>query len=336
MIRSRAVGEQSLSSLAALLILGLCGPAVRADLRFARTEANLGEVYSGKPLAHDFLFDNPGPEAIEVIDVRAGCGCLTPRLDTRTYRPGERGSLRVEVNTLTQPPGPNTWRVQVTYRCGDAVREVSLALSAEVLVEVSVQPAALNVIADRGVSHEVVVADRRDKPLNVTEVRTSSPHLHARVAEQYRDVLQRWIRKVRLDVADDFPEGRHEEAMTIYTDDPGYGELRVPVTVTKRPRQRVTATPNEAIIQAAPGQPIPSRIVLVRDREEQEVVIEAVRADDPAVTCTWAKGPNTMATLKITVDRDRMHGDELRCAVHVEVSNPVRQTLTVPVSCIRR
>lgn len=319
--------------LAVVLVLGLTATAARADLRFAQPKADVGEVRCGAPLTQRFTFTNTGPEAVEIIDLRASCGCLKPRLDQRSYQRGEEGALILEVNTLSQPPGPNTWRVQVMYKSGDVVQEVALQLSARINVEITVQPAAMNIHTDNAVSHEVVIMDRRPKPLTITAVQASSPKLKAQVTEQFKDVLARWVRKVRVDVAEDYPEGRHEEVLSIYTDDPGYRELRVPVTVVKRPRQRLSATPSAVTLQAPPGQPVPSRIVLLRDVEDQKVMVEGVTVDDPALTCSFAQGPEAMATVKISADRTHIKSGSLTSAVHVKISQPIPQTLTIPVSC---
>src|SRR5207237_7508843 len=109
----------ALSRLAAVsLILLVAGSATAAgaDQHFPETAADAGQVYTGKELAHTFAFVNRGPEAVEIVEARASCGCLTPRLEKRVYQPGERGELRLEVNTFTQPAGPHAWTVAVRCR----------------------------------------------------------------------------------------------------------------------------------------------------------------------------------------------------------------------------
>src|SRR5262245_12700627 len=144
-------GSRRTSPMAAVAMVLLAGPA-RADLRFAETRADAGEARTGIPLCHRFDFVNDGPEPVEITDIRAGCGCLVPRWEKRKYRAGERGTVVMEVNTLTPAPGPHTWQFQVRYRCGEAVREIPLKLSARLVAEISVRPAALTVIAD-GAAH---------------------------------------------------------------------------------------------------------------------------------------------------------------------------------------
>jgi riboflavin biosynthesis pyrimidine reductase len=57
-------------------------------------------------------------------------------------------------------------------------------------------------------------------------------------------------------------------------------------------------------------------------------------ADSPAITCRWAPGPETMATVKILVDSRLLSDGALRSAIHVHVGKPVRETVTIPVEVV--
>lgn len=313
----------------------LVGP-VRAELRFAQTAVDLGGARAGHLLTHQFPFVNDGPGAIEITETRATCGCLKPRVSKQVFQPGESGEMVLEVNTLSQPAGPNTWRAFIRYREGSQDREVPLQLAAQLLREIHVQPAAMTMVAEGKLTHEVSVTDSRSKPLAITAVHTSSPHLKAAVIGRTADAQGHVTHRIRLALEAAYPEGRHEDTLSIFTDDPAYAELRVVVTVLKRPRQQVIATPSQATLSAPAGQPIPSKIILLRDAGSEKVEVEAVTVDDPAISCKWAPGPGPMTTLRIQVDRARLSGNGLLSAVHVQVRQPMRQTVTIPVSCTLR
>jgi hypothetical protein len=316
-----------------LLALNAFGAHSHAQLQFSELTADAGEVRSGPVLSHRFAFVNSGAEPAEIIDLRTTCGCLTPQVPKRLYAPGEAGSLVLEVNTLTQPPGPHAWRVQVLYHSGTHEQEIPLQLNAQLITEVTVQPSALTISAEHAVSHELVLTDLRPKPLTVTAAKTTSPRLSAQMEEPSQDAQGHAVRRIHLAVGEDYPPGRYEEAMFLYTDDLAYRELKVPVTIVKRPKQAVSALPAQVDLAAAPGQPIPSRIVLIRGADDQGVQVERVTADDPAIHCQWVQGPNNAATVKVTIDRAQLRGTQLHSAVHVEVGKPAHETLTVPVTC---
>jgi hypothetical protein len=308
--------------------------AARAELRFERPLADLGEVRGGKPLTHRFAFVNAGDTFAEILEVKPGCGCLKPRVTQLRIAPKQAGAIEMDINTLGHADGPHNWHTQITYRAGTSVKELTLSLKAQIVNDVSVRPAALTFITGSVVTQEVVLTDRRGQSLRITQVRASSPRLTARAGEPYRDDKNRLACKITVEPAADCPDGRHEEAVVLYTGDPEYRELTVPVTIVKRSRQRLSAAPREVTLTAAPGQPLPARIVQLRDPQDQPVLIEAVTADDPAVTCRWAPGPGNAATLRIQVDRARLHGETFQSAVHVRTRSPQGESITIPVMCL--
>jgi hypothetical protein len=102
--------------------------------------------------------------------------------------------------------------------------------------------------------------------------------------------------------------------------------------VVKRSRPRLAASPNQVTLRAAAGQALPSRVVLLRDRENEPVEVEGLQVDNPALVCQWAKGPNNLATIRISAGRAAAKGDEVRGEVRVQVGKPVRETVTIPVT----
>jgi hypothetical protein len=316
-----------------VLVLLAGGTEARAGLRFEQTTVRVGEVRSGAALAEEFRFRNDGPGDVELLEARPSCGCLRPTLSRRLLHPGDAGAVRLEVNTLTQAAGPHAWQLHLRYRQGDAVEEEILQVAASVVPELTVQPAALTLFTDRALSQEVVLTDLRARPLEGIELRTSAAGLRASLMERARDAVGHPVFRIRLDVAADYPEGRYEEALDIYTGDPLYRHLQVPVTVVRQPHQRLAALPAEVTVRAAPGQPVPSQLVRVRDARGEPVVVEAVTADDPAVQCRWASGPDNFATVRVQIDGARLGGTGLQTAVHIRTSAPVPETITVPVGC---
>jgi hypothetical protein len=294
-----------------------------------------GEVRSGAPLAHTFKLTNKGGSAVEVSEVKPSCGCLQPKIDRRRLEPGQSAALTVEVNTLTQPEGPTTWRTVVRFKGGGKEHEVPVFVTAIVLSEVTVRPATLVVYTDTAIGHELTLLDRRPQPLSVKAALTTCPHVKARVSEPARrDGVWRWT--VALEVQADCPEGRHEAMLHLHTGDRDYPELKLPFTVVKRSPRRISAIPSAVSLLGTDGQALPARVVLLGCSDEQPVLVEGVEADHPAIRCTWAAGPGPRATLRVQVDRARISGDSLQGSVQVRLSKPVPQTVLIPVRCTLR
>jgi hypothetical protein len=315
----------------ALWVILAATPTVWADLRFAESAVDVGEVRSGAPLTHRFAFVNEGPEEVEITGLRASCGCMKPRLEQRKYGLGEKGALVLDVHTLGEVAGDHTWQLAVAYRCGSTLHEATLDLRGRVITEIVVQPPSLTLYTLGNLGHQLTLTDLRERPLTVVQVRTTSPGVKAQVTQTGQDLAGHRQITVGLRVEGTCPNGRYEEVVSLLTDDNTYPELRVPVTVVKRSRQRVSASPASVTIQAAPGQALPSRIVLLRPGGEEAVGVNHVETDDPAVVCTWAAGPENLATLKISINRDRLPANGLRSAVHVHLDKPVSEVLTIPV-----
>jgi hypothetical protein len=309
------------------MVLGATCP-LRADLHFPQVEVRLGEVHSGQPLHQRFTFVNQGTTTVTIDRLSATCGCMTPRLDKRVYQPCESGSFVLEVNTLTQPAGPNRWRVGVHYNERDQSKTQELHLSATLVAEIRVEPARLAFSTAGRMTDDIVITDQRPLPFRVTSAQTSSPYLTTTIAGEGSTF------RVHLEVKDSLPAGRHEEILSILTDDPGDRELRVPITIMKRDRMAVRPTPAAVNLTIPRDQPAPSRIVLLRGEDEEPVEIDKIEVDSPALHCRWAAGPGRMATLKVSVDQARVT-DVLRGTVKVHVRKPAT-TVAIPVSCTIR
>jgi hypothetical protein len=316
------------------VLVALAGQAAaRADLFCDRPTVDAGEVRSGAPLAQPFALVNRGPAPLEIVGVRPSCGCIRPEVRPLFYPPGQDGALLLEVNTLTQPAGPHAWTLQVVYREGGQEQELTLTVTARVVTEITVEPPVLALSTDTAIAHEITVTDRRERPLDLLAVQASLPQLRTSLGEPRRDDQGRWCRAVRVEVLPDCPEGRHEAVLHLLTNDPTYAVLNVPLTVTKRSRAGVRATPEAVSVSAAGAGPLPARIVLLDGADGRPVAVERVEADDPAVRCSWAAGPGPRATLKVQIDRARVAGPILQTAVRVHLGGPTPQTLTVPVTC---
>ncbi len=318
----------------------LCGlllaSAARAGLECPEPMVQAGAVRSGTPLTHAFRLVNRGPHPTEITDVRPSCGCLAPRLERRRLEPGGESTLHVAVNTLTQAAGAHTWPVRILYQEEGQGGELAVVLGARIVSEIAVEPPALTLTTEGAIAHEVILTDRRPRPLKITSVQLTDAHLRAAAGNAFTESAGRRACAVRVEVPADFPEGRHDDVLRILTDDPTYPELDVPVTVVKRSPRSVRALPEAVELSAPPGQPLPSRIVLLASADGQAVVVDRVEADDPAIECRWASGPGSRATLKVRVDRARIAGNSLHGAVRVHLLQPSPQALVVPVTWVSR
>jgi hypothetical protein len=274
-----------------------------------------GEVRVGPPLVRRFVFT--AGEPLTITEVRSSCGCLVPTLTKRVYQPGERGELTVEVNTLSQPVGSHRWAFHLAYRCGDRAAEQTLELTATLRQEIEVVPAAIAFRGSDPPPAVVTVTDRRPKPLRITGIGASSPHLQAEIVST----------GVRVSVAHDCPEGQHAETIALTTDDPDYPTIKLPVTVFREPKRRVTWTPTRATLVAGG-----SALVQLRAADGSAIQVEAIDVSVPALTCRWAAGPGDRTTVRIGIDRSKWDGQPFNGEVRVRCKAPAGESIVIPVA----
>jgi hypothetical protein len=307
-------------------LLALAAGRARAELRCEPPAADLGVIRGGPAVQHRFELVNDGPTPIDIVDVERGCGCLESDLQKRTLKPGERAGLRVTVRTAGQPNGPRSWNLRIRYRAGDTAREELLVIAATIRNEVTIAPSILALYVQDALRQEVVVTDLRSPPLKVTGVNSTVPALRATVQPAVGGVT-----KVSLEVsAADLDGGRQDAILSLYTDDPLYNPLQLPVTITRGSRPAIAVTPPRVEARVSADQPVASVLVRLRPAGQQKVVIESADADDPAITCTWAVGPGAGATLKVQVDSRRLGGADVARSVQVRLADPP-VVLTIPV-----
>ncbi|MFA3781723.1 DUF1573 domain-containing protein [Melioribacteraceae bacterium 4301-Me] len=78
-------------------------PAVKSQkmphLKLEKNEYDFGNVKEGKIVTAIINFTNTGEGDLTINDVRTSCGCTAALLSSKNLKPGERGSLRIELDT---------------------------------------------------------------------------------------------------------------------------------------------------------------------------------------------------------------------------------------------
>lgn len=296
-----------------LLILASADPLVAQPATI-----DAGVIHTGQPFQRRFELVNAGSETITITQLQASCGCAAPTIDRRTVPPGERATVTIDVNTLSQPAGPVRWTIAADWRAGSRSGKLLWQLTAQLVREIDLQPAALVLSGGPGLSHEIVVTDRRPNALTIIGVRSESGNLKAELLPD---------RRVRVRMAEHCPAGSHVEHLLIATNDAKYPELRVPVTIHRQAATRFTAVPAKPVVT-----PSGSTLVQLRGPEGETVAIESWQCDQPAIAIRTAPGPGSFATMRISLDKSRWDGRPFTTEVRVRFASPKSNAVTIPVS----
>jgi hypothetical protein len=335
----------TMNTLLTLLALGVANPPP-GPLLCPVPNAARGDVKAGPPLAHTFELTHAGPAGtLCITKVEASCGCLRQTLTATRLQPGETAKLTIEVNTLTQPDGPNRWQIQVNYTLdlpatpGQPVATQSgtqlLMITANLSREVSVIPPQIGFSATGEATQTLTVTDRRPKPLTITKAAGSAPHLTAEVAQPTPGPDGTRTQAITVKLAADAPAGHRDEVVTLLTDDPAYPEFRVPVRVLKRAAGSVIASPESVSVRFAPGEDAVSALVQLRAADGKPVGVANAESDHPAVTLKWSPGSGPVAAVRVIVAGPAA-AQPGSCVVRVRLSEPAGQEVAIPVSWGRR
>ncbi len=296
-----------------------CALAAPPALTVDAASIDRGDVRGGPILSQSFRVTNATAETIALVGLDSGCGCLKRSVSKTELKPGESATVSMDVNTLTQPDGPQTWTLKLRHRPASRAKAepddaLELKVSAKLAREVSVTPPMISVSTEAAATATIALADKRPKPLTVTKVVASSAHLAAKFAGKDGTY------SIELAIAADLPAGTHDETVTVFTDDPHYAELRVPARIVKRAKNAVNAYPESLDLESGRG------IAQFRRADGQPVKIESATCAAAGVTVTASAGSGPVATVKVVASTARGRAD-----VVVTFAEPAGATRTVPV-----
>jgi Protein of unknown function (DUF1573) len=66
---------------------------------FPETEHDFGKVENGKVVDYNFKIVNQGHSVLNIEDIKTSCGCTAALVSSKVIKPGEDGTIKVELNT---------------------------------------------------------------------------------------------------------------------------------------------------------------------------------------------------------------------------------------------
>lgn len=139
-------------------------------IEFATPIHDFGKITAGQIVTNMFVFSNTGSAALEIKDVRPGCGCTTAGGWDKTVAPGKTGNIPIQFNAGSFS-GNVTKSINVT--CNDPARSnVVLQLKANIWTPISITPASVYFsILDESPTNEtkiVKILNNLDEPVTLS------------------------------------------------------------------------------------------------------------------------------------------------------------------------
>jgi hypothetical protein len=100
------------------------------SIEFFEETHNFGEIKEGEKVKHTFRFKNTGSNPLKIENVKASCGCTTPRWTKEEVAAGAEGMIEVEFNSQGRV---GVARKTVTVTSNTDPRNKVLSFSGEVV-----------------------------------------------------------------------------------------------------------------------------------------------------------------------------------------------------------
>lgn len=296
-----------------------------------RETVDAGVVRSGPLLRQVYRVTNPSATLpLQIVGLDGTCGCIRKSFAKSDLKPGETTDVTVEINTLTQPEGPNTWKTNVRYRVGSATMEerITLELVAKIVKELEVKPPMLAISSEGAAKSTIVLMDRRATPLNVKAITSTSTYLTANVREAKEGTIS-----IEVSIAEGVATGSHDETILITTSDPLYPELRVPVRIIKRSKDAVLALPESLDLHIATESVTASGVVQFRRPNAANIQIATATCTGKGVSLKWSAGSGAVATIRATIDL-RTAGASGQTTIRVTFNESTSEEVIVPLAWV--
>ena len=174
-----------MKKIVSIFAMALCAVAMMAQqavITFAKTEHDFGKINEADGrVTTVFEFKNEGMEPLVLTNVRASCGCTTPKWTREPIEPGQKGQITVTYNPNGRP-GRFQKTVTITSNATEATTKVYI--KGEVIPKpakpvnaymvkmgnLSLKAKSVNfgtVKKGQKVNHEIEYANHTDKPVTV-------------------------------------------------------------------------------------------------------------------------------------------------------------------------
>ena len=103
---------------------------LKPEIRFEKTEHNLGRILQGEKVGYNFNFTNDGGASLVIMDASASCGCTVPKYSKEPIAPGEKGSVEVVFDSSGRMGQQSK---TVTLKTNGKVQVVYLTIKADII-----------------------------------------------------------------------------------------------------------------------------------------------------------------------------------------------------------
>lgn len=226
----------------------------RPALAFEQHLVDLGPVTPSEEVFAHFDFTNRSDRIVTIRKLDPSCGCLQPEMKRWVYYPGQSGHFILRVQTANQAAGPKEYQVKVKYEDPEP-QETTVVFRVQLPEnQVFIRPRSL-IVTNLGAStptvRDVIITDRRKEPLTIQRVDcTRSGIVSLSPVTTALDEQGHTQHRFQVTIPGDLPEGHVEAMIRVWTHDPKYQTLRVPLRIHTDRSVPVAIHPKKKIVDS--------------------------------------------------------------------------------------
>jgi len=152
-----------------------------AEITFSTTNYDIGTVEVGDVVRFSFIYTNTGTSLLIISNVAGNCACTTAGEWTREAAPGQTGSIPIQLRTAGFASGPASRRVLVASNDRSGHQAV-LLVTGNLVKAIEAAPAYVLLQCSTDYPNAtltVMITNKTDKPLVLSDVKSSHPALKA-------------------------------------------------------------------------------------------------------------------------------------------------------------
>lgn len=287
---------------------------------------NFGEFWAGPEVAHDFIIRNTGTETLEILNVKAQCGCTSTGHD-KSVAPGAEGkvSTKLRTNNLS-----GRFAKKVTVTTNDPKHSsLQLTLAGEAKRLVDVKPGAAHfrqIQPDETAKQTVTITNNSEQPM---ELKLKQEQVGPFTAA-LKETTPGRVYELEITTQPPYPSERNRGTLVMTTNVEESPEIQVYCSAYVPPR--LSVQPASIRFEAAQDRET-TKTIRMLNNGKTEVKITEVAVDDPAVSARVQEpeGTDKHYTVNLSFPRGYLPGGG-GAKVVLKTDDPQTPELTVPIT----
>ncbi len=316
-------------------------PATTADaggavpkLRCDETTYEFPEVWSGKEVKHDYVIHNDGKAPLELLKVRASCGCTVAKHD-QVIAPGQDGRVAVTLRTRGMRTKV-TKKVTVTTN-DPQKQQLVLTITGSVKARISIDPVMGanfgRITADSELTRTVTITNRTSTPMKLEPVPLPPGQKSIYTAEM-KEIEPGKVVELKVTAHKPFKQGGNYSQLIYKTGIEGEDQIRIRCNLYSPPP--IEITPSLPPVSVPLTRPY-NRTIQIKYNGTGAMEIKSVEPGHEKVQVELAEQePGRVFNLRVRVPSGFDPRSDEKMDILVKTNLESRPTITIPLRVVRR